>query len=162
MSCNNNYEQDSGLPGNKARSISRLRSTKHKRLRRSGFSLMELMVVIVILGLLAATVTVGVQKYLLMGKTTAAKLNIAKFNEAIESYNTEKGRYPTEQEGLQVLVTEGWLNDGIPKDPWGNEYEYFLTTGDDERFEVICFGADGREGGTGKNKDISSRESSDS
>ncbi len=126
-------------------------------LQRKAFSLMELMVVIVILGLLAATVSFGVQKYLLMGKQTAAKTDIAKIKQTLGSFYALKDRYPSQQEGLQILVAEGFL-EGDLKDPWGNDYGYFPTSGDNDSFEVICFGADGRDGGSGKNADISSKE----
>ena len=128
--------------------------------RRSAFSLVELMVVIVIIGLLAGTATVGVRSYLVRSKQSVAKSEIAKIVQALETYYAEYDRYPTSDEGLEALTTPSdEFTDGLltqlPSDPWGNAYEY-LNPGRDTAFEVISYGADGREGGDGAEKDFSS------
>lgn len=125
-----------------------------------GFTLIELMVVIVIIGLVAGTVTVGVRSYLIRGKQNVAKMEIAKITQAIESFYLEQDRIPTNEEGLEILTqtSEAFpepLLSTLPSDPWGNPYEY-LETGSSPAYEVVCYGADGREGGDGADEDISS------
>ena len=133
-----------------------------KRDRRKGFTLLELMVVLVIIGLLAGLVTVKTRSYLLISKQNAAKVEVAKIVDALEAYYAVNSRYPTNEEGLAVLVgkseqfPDGLLSK-VPKDPWKHEYVYNCP-GRDSPFEVICYGADGREGGESENKDIVSSQ----
>jgi len=125
--------------------------------KRDGYTLMELMVVITIIGLLAGAVTVGVRHFLVRGQQNTAKIEIGAIVAAAEFYKQEQGKYPPEEE-LDILsqkspqTGEVYL-DGDTTDPWGNEYEYFV---DEDGIEVICFGKDGKQGGTGANQDISS------
>lgn len=129
-------------------------------LHRSGFSLVELMVVIVIIGLLAGVVTINVRSYLIKGKQSVAKLEIAKICQALDSYYAEHDRYPTNEEGIAVVATksDGTLNK-VPLDPWKNPYEYHNPgRGNDLPYEVICYGADHREGGSGGDADLSSAD----
>lgn len=135
--------------------------SRHKS-RRSGFSLIELMVVIVIIGILAGTVTVGVRSYLIRSKQNVAKMEISKIAQAIESFYLEHDRYPSNEEGIEALtkVSEKFpepLLDRLPNDPWGNPYEY-LETNSSPGYQIISYGADGREGGEGADKDIDSLE----
>ena len=133
--------------------------------RESGFTLVELMVVIVIIGLLAGVVSVSVRSYLIKSKQNVAKMEIAKICQALDTFYTEFDRYPTSQEGLDILVeksesfTDGLLNK-LPQDPWNNPYEY-MQPGRDGPYEVVCYGADHREGGTGADSDISSADLGD-
>ena len=134
------------------------RSSRH----RSGFTLVELMVVIVIIGLLSGVVTVSVRSYLIRAKQSVAKLDISKICQALESFWSAYDRYPTNQEGLAVLAqpteehVEGILS-FVPKDPWGHDYEY-VSPGQTKPYDVICYGADHQEGGTGGDKDITSND----
>ena len=136
----------------------RAHSRKRKRGARSAFSLMELMVVIVILGLLAGLVVAKTRSYIVLSKQNSARVEIAKIREAVESYYAVYGRYPTNEEGIRVLVEpsprfpEGLLNK-IPKDPWGNPYVY-NNPGKEAAYDLICYGADGREGGEGADMDL--------
>ena len=126
------------------------------------FSLVELIVVMVILGMLAGLVAVRTRGYLISSKQNAAKAEIANLVKAVETFYADQGRYPTTDEGLQSLVdgTDAWPDgfiDRLPADPWGNPYEYFSPGGDERsRYEIVSLGADGREGGDGEDADHSS------
>jgi general secretion pathway protein G len=136
-----------------------------------GFSLIELMVVIVILGILAGMV---VPKF--MGRTDDAKIikakvDIAALTTALKLYKLDNGDYPTTEQGLKALIEppdkEGgsgnWKKGGyldkktVPKDPWNNDFIY-LCPGTHDDFDIISYGADGVPGGEDKNKDIKSWE----
>jgi general secretion pathway protein G len=127
-----------------------------------GFTLVELMVVMVLVGLMAGAVTVGVRSYLIVGKQRIARLEVAKVCQALDTYYSAFDRYPNSDQGLEALVTpnekfsEPLLNK-LPIDPWGHRYEY-IQPGRKGPYEVICYGADGREGGDGANKDLSSAD----
>ncbi|MDA8744724.1 type II secretion system major pseudopilin GspG [Rubripirellula amarantea] len=129
---------------------------------RTGFSLVELIVVMVILGMLAGLVAVRTRGYLISSKQNAAKAEIANIVKAIETFYADQGRYPTTDEGLQALVEgtdswpDGFLNK-LPKDPWKNPYEY-VSPGSNGPYEVVSLGGDGREGGEGENQDFSSEQ----
>lgn len=132
------------------------------RRKRRGFSLVELMVVIVIIGLLAGTVTVGIRSYLIRSKQNVARMEIAKICQAVESFYIEYDRYPSNDEGLQILTQTSDrfpepLLERLPADPWKNAYEYF-ETGSNPPYKVISYGADGREGGSAAEADISSAD----
>ncbi|MCC5828823.1 MAG: type II secretion system major pseudopilin GspG [Phycisphaeraceae bacterium] len=125
--------------------------TSRSRHRR-GFNLVEMMVVLVLIGLLAGLVTVNVRSYMVTGRQNAAKAEIRTLANAIETFNTLHGRYPTNDEGLEILTSSGprqpeRLIDRVPLDPWGNPYQYNSPGRNGEPFEIISFGADGRPGG---------------
>lgn len=128
--------------------------------RALGFSLIEVLVVMVIIGLLASLVVFRTRSYLVASKQNAAKAEIAKIVQALESFYAAHDRYPTNEEGLQVLVAsseafpDGLLNK-VPNDPWKHAYQY-NSPGRAGPFEVICLGGDGREGGESAARDISS------
>ena len=134
--------------------------------RSRAFSLVELIVVMVILGMLAGLVAVRTRGYLVNSKQNAAKTEIANIVKAVETFYADQGRYPTTDEGLEVLVegTESWPDgflDKLPNDPWKNRYEY-LSPGSNGPYEVVSLGADGREGGDGENRDFSSESDNES
>lgn len=136
-------------------------SCKKQNTRRA-FSLVELMVVLVILGLLAGLVAFKTRSYLIHGKQNAAKVEIAKIAQALESFYAANDRYPTNEEGLDALAKpSAKFPDGLltklPRDPWGRPYQY-NNPGRNGPFEVVCFGADGREGGDGANEDLNMDE----
>jgi len=128
--------------------------------RRSGFSLVELIVVIIIIGMLAGLVAVRTRSYLVKSRQEAARVEIRKIVDAIQAFEGYQTRYPTNEEGLEILATpsddfvDGLLSK-VPTDPWGNPYVYNVP-GENGPFEVFSLGADGREGGEGEDKDIRS------
>ena len=95
----------------------------------------------------------------------AAKIEIEQIGQTLDLFKLEIGRYPTTQEGLQALLTAPsgvsnwngpyWKNGTLPKDPWGNEYKY-SSPGTKGAYDIVSYGADGKEGGDGPNKDITS------
>lgn len=127
---------------------------------RRGFSLLEMMVVLVLIGLLAAIVTANVRHYMARGKQNIAKVEVRTICDAVEAFNLAYGRYPSNEEGLAVLtqktdkLTDPPLRQNQLTDPWGKPYQYNQPGRNNEPFEVISYGADGREGGSGEDADI--------
>ena len=124
------------------------------------FSLVEIMIVIVIMGLLAGVVSVNVRSYINKAKQNTARQEIATIVHALETFYAANGRYPTNDEGIAILTQPSakWPEPPlktVPLDPWGRPYQY-NSPGSAGPYEVICYGADGREGGTGIDADISS------
>jgi len=118
---------------------------------RGAFSLVEIMVVLVIIGLLAGVVTIGTRNYMVKAKANTARTEIATICSAIETYYAIYDRYPTNEEGLAVLTQKtDKLPDPLlqqkPVDPWGRPYQY-NQPGRNGPYEVLSLGADGREGG---------------
>jgi general secretion pathway protein G len=133
------------------------RST-HRTAARAGFSLAELMVVIVIIGLLATLVVPNVVRKLGKANTTKAKADIVSIAKAVEDYVIENnGRYPDSIEALiqEDEKGESYLNKStVPKDPWGNPYVYEPPTSGSRKFRVLSYGKDGVPGGDGDDADI--------
>ncbi len=135
---------------------------KRDTIQRRGFSLVELMVVIVIIGLLAGAVTLSVRSYLISGKQTIARMEIAKLIEGIDTFYAAYDRYPSNEEGIEILIkpTEKFpagIISKVPTDPWGHAYEY-VCPGKSAAFEIITLGADHRDGGTGADSDLKSSD----
>lgn len=140
------------------------RMTRSKRLTTvGGFTLLELLVVIVIIGLLAAYV--GPKYFAQLGKSevTVAKSQIESFEKALDTLRLDVGRYPTSEEGLGSLLikpatSEKWngpyLKKNVPLDPWGHAYVY-RSPGSKGDYEIISYGKDGQPGGVGEEADIS-------
>ena len=138
-----------------------------RKLRRgeSGFTLLELLVVLAIMGMLAAIIAPQVIKYLGSSKTATAKIQIQNVMAALELYRLDVGRYPTGQEGLQSLVTApptapNWngpylKKDSALKDPWGVPYIYQIP-GQHGEVDVFTLGQDQQPGGTGEAQDVGS------
>ncbi|WP_341678523.1 type II secretion system major pseudopilin GspG [Niveibacterium sp. SC-1] len=130
-----------------------------------GFTLIEVMVVIVILGVLAALIVPKVMGRPDEARIVAAKQDLAAISQALKLYKLDNRRYPTTDQGLQALVqkptsgpgADNWKTGGylerLPKDPWGNSYQY-LSPGVNGEFDVFSFGADGQSGGEGADADI--------
>lgn len=135
------------------------RKRSEKRKRQAGFTLVELMVVIVILGLLAALVTPRFLTVADEAHVNTAKAQISHLKTALTQYKLEMKKFPSTSEGLEALVNneknKNFLDaDSIPKDPWGNPYVYTCPGAEGHEFEIISYGADGQKGGTGYNADI--------
>jgi len=129
-----------------------------------GFTLIEILVVVVIIGLLASLVAPKLFSKLSSSKQKAAKAQIHMIETALDAFRLDVGRYPTESEGLEVLWENknninGWDGPYLPKpvkkDPWGHPYVYKVPGDNGKPYELKSLGADGKEGGTGENKDIS-------
>ena len=137
--------------------------------RTAGFTLIELLVVLLILGMIAGLVGPQVMKYLGESKTKAAKLQIEEFSTSLDLFKLDAGRYPDSQEGLQALVqapptlgADRWRGPylkkkAVPKDPWGNDYQY-ASPGKHGPFDIVSLGSDGKEGGEGEATDVASWE----
>ena len=149
-----------------ARLLAQVRTAPTLRRRiAAGFTLIELMVVLVIIGVLAALIVPNVLDRADDARVTAAKTDIANINQALKLYRLDNQRYPTAEQGLQALVikpTSGpipgnWKPylEKLPNDPWGRPYQY-LSPGIRGEVDVMSFGADGQSGGEGKDADIGS------
>ena len=142
------------------------RAARDRTRSRQGFTLVELMVVIVIIGLLATVVAINVlpsQDRAMVGK---AQADIATLEQAIETYRLDNLNFPTDAQGLEALTRapadlaqpdryrQGGYIRRLPDDPWGNPYQYRRRSAHGGAFDVYSFGADGREGGEGDDADI--------
>lgn len=145
--------------------------TQTQRRRRAGFTLVELMVVIVIIGLLATVVAINVlpaQGKAMVGK---ARADISTLEQAIETYRLDNLTFPDNAQGLQALVAappglsqperyrEGGYVRRLPKDPWGQDYQYRRPSTHGGQFDVFSWGADGKEGGEGEDADLGNWQS---
>lgn len=134
-----------------------------ERLRERGFTLVELLVVLVILGLLATIAAPRVIKYLSSAKVDAAAAQIQNLATTLDLYRLEVGHYPSAEQGLEALVAQppgvdSWNGPYIKKrdiliDPWNRPYHYRFP-GEHGEFDLFSFGADGAEGGEGEDQDI--------
>ncbi len=134
----------------------------HKRARQRGFTLLELLVVMVIIGLLAGYV--GPRLFSQIGKseTKAAKAQIVSLESALDQYRLDTGRYPSTEQGLAALMAKPanenrwagpYLRKSIPDDPWGKPYIY-KQPGEHGEFDLFSYGKDGAPGGTGDAADV--------
>lgn len=145
-------------------------TTTAKYPRNGGFTLVEMLVVLAIISLLAGVVVLNVAPQLLAGSQGKAKAQIQVFSTALNTYYAEQGRYPTQEQGLEALVQKpvrgpiparypenGYLSTReLPLDPWGHPYIYLIPGRQGEVFEILTYGADGEEGGSGGDEDLSS------
>jgi general secretion pathway protein G len=137
--------------------------------RSTGFTLLEMLVVLVIIGLLAGLVGPRLFSKVDQSKVQTAQVQVKMLRGAVESLRLDIGRYPTAEEGLSLLVrppadaalAKRWrgpyLDDALPLDPWGNAYQYALSGAEGQPFALYSLGADGKRGGTGDDADIGIR-----
>lgn len=134
--------------------------------RQGGFTLIEIMVVMVILGLLVAIVAPNLMGRSDQARVTVAKTQMKQIGNALSLYKLDNSRYPSTEQGLRALVEKptgspeprNWNPDGylpsLPEDPWGNPYDYY-SPGLTGPYDLVSYGADGREGGEGLDADLS-------
>lgn len=143
-------------------------------MKKSGFTLIEILVVLVIVMGLAGIVTVNVVRHQAESRVKTAQLQISQFEQALQTYYLDHNRYPTQVQGLHALITrptappvpdaarypdEGYLaRPRLPLDPWNNEYIYLSPGRRGEPYEIISYGSDGEPGGTGHAAEISSAD----
>ena len=138
-----------------------------KRFNDNGFTLIELMVVIVILGILAGLIVPRIMERPEEARQAKARIQIESLETTLKLYKLDNGCYPSTEQGMEALVEapqvgdlpRKWREGGylekkrVPKDPWGNDYIY-LCPGTNGEYDIISYAADGEQGGEGKNKDI--------
>ena len=140
-----------------------MKANRH-RLQKAGFTLIELMIVVVILGLLATIVMPRILGRPEQARRMKAKVDISSIKSALAMFKTDTGRFPTTSEGLEVLVSDpgikGYNSDGyldkVPSDPWGNRYVYLSPGVYSKDYDLESYGKDGENGGTDNDADIES------
>ena len=148
--------------------MTRLFTARRLRVRhrlRQGFTLIELMVVLVIIGVLAALIVPNVLERADDARSMAAKTDVNNLMQALKLYKLDNQRYPSAEQGLAALIAKPTVGpvppnwkpylDKLPNDPWNNPYQY-LNPGIKGEVDVLSFGADGQAGGDGKNADVGS------
>ena len=136
---------------------------------RGGFTMVELMAMLIIIGLLATLVVTKVASKIDQARVTTAKANLKMLHNAVNQFKMGTGRFPTEEEGLEALVEQpsdvtgyepgGYLETTeIPKDAWGREFYYELFPESGKPFVIISYGADGEEGGEDYDTDLYSTD----
>ncbi len=133
--------------------------------RSRGMTLIEILVVLVLIGIVLGIVGGNFIGRGEKAKADAARIEIGQIGQALDLFKLEVGRYPTTQEGLQALITAPtgvanwngpyWKKSTVPRDPWNNEYKY-ASPGQHGPYDIVSYGADGKEGGDGVDKDITS------
>lgn len=130
---------------------------------RAGFTLLELLVVVAIIGLLAAFVGPRLFGNVSKSEVTTAKAQIEAFSRALESYRLDMGEFPETSQGLQVLVTRPdespkwngpYLQKEVPLDPWGHAYVYKHPGSQNRDYDIVSYGQDGKQGGSGDDADL--------
>jgi len=140
-------------------------SRQRVRGRASGFTLIEIMVVVVIIGLLAAVIVPTVVSKVDEAKVSKAKADIQSLETALTMYRLDNSKYPTSDQGLTALITQPtdpsikhWRPGGylqrVSKDPWGNDYQYVIPGSHGKEYDLFSLGADGAPGGEGIDADI--------
>lgn len=141
-------------------------------LRKAGFTLLELLIVVLIITILGGVVGVQLAGRPYEARAAAVQAQLENFQLALQLYRMDQGDYPTLRQGLRALVQpseseprpkrfpqDGYLDKKeVPLDPWGNEYVYLVPGSNGEAFEILSYGQDGEPGGEGENRDLSSSD----
>lgn len=141
-----------------------------KRRDQKGFTLIEIMVVVIILGLLAGLVLPRILGQEEKAKVEATKVQIRSLEDALDAFKLDNGFYPTTEQGLEALIKKPevgriplkWRDGGylkparIPKDPWGKDFIYLSPGNENREYDIVSYGADNEPGGEGNNADIES------
>ena len=143
----------------------------NKKDGRKGFTLIELMIVIVIIGILATLLIPRIMERPEEARRIKAKMDIKTIESALKLYKIDSGTYPTTEQGLEALVKKpetsplpkkwrdgGYVEGSVPNDPWGNPFYYTSPGSDGRDYEIMSYGNDGQPGGTGRDADISSAD----
>lgn len=147
--------------------VAALRRSLKEFAEESGWTFIETLIVLGIILILTATVGFSAVRYLDKAKIVAAKSQIESFALALDSYKLDCGEYPTQDQGLAALYekpsgegTDGWtgpyIAKKVPLDPWSHDFQYRIPGPDGLPYAIVSYGADGVEGGNGKNTDITS------
>ncbi|WP_051293712.1 type II secretion system major pseudopilin GspG [Pseudoduganella violaceinigra] len=135
---------------------------RHKR-RIDGFTLLELLIALVIIGLLVGVIGPNLFKNLGKSEVTTARAQMDSIAKAVEAYRLDNGHYPRPDQGLSALNNApsdepNWhgpyMRKGVPNDPWGNPYQYHQPGAEGREFDIMSMGRDGRPGGTGDDADL--------
>lgn len=139
------------------------RGRRGQRYSASGFTLLELLVVILIIGLLTGIVAPRFMSQIARSEATTARAQIDAFDKALQAYRIDVGRYPSSSEGLRALIEPSgsdprwrgpYLKDNLPLDPWGRAYEYRAPSTRGKDYDILSFGRDRAQGGSGDDADI--------
>jgi len=140
---------------------------KNNTRKQTGFTLLELLVVLGIIAMLAGLVGPQVMKHMGESKVKAAKVQLEDLAQTLDMYKLDVGSYPTSEQGLNALIespdgAQRWngpylRKSKVPLDPWNQEYKY-TSPGEHGKFDIVSLGADGKEGGEGEDKDLNSWE----
>lgn len=149
---NDQLERRAKAEGREQRKPVRALSPRPGKKRERGFTLVEMMVVIVIIGLLATVVIINVMPATDRAAQARVRADLSTLEQAIDMYRLENLRYPTSQEGLSALVPNYVRR--LPNDPWNNPYVYVTPGPNGAPYRIASLGADGREGGSGENADL--------
>ena len=145
------------------------REKKIMLMARKGFTMVELMAMLIIIGLLATLVVTKVATQIDRARVTTTKANLKLLHAAVNQFKMDTSRYPSEETGLMELLEKpsdvtnyqegGYIEStDIPKDAWGNEFQYFLNPESGKPFVIISYGSDGKEGGEGYDADLYSTD----
>lgn len=140
--------------------------------KKSGFTFLEILIAMLIVSILSGVVGLSLYQYVRKAKIESARAQIKTLQTALQMYRAAHGQLPNQAQGLEALcvvptvepIPENYPEEGylerrtVPDDPWGRPYVYLIPGRNNEVFEILCYGSDGEEGGTGESADITSAQ----